>query len=451
MSESSVNSFLVKILPISIRRRLGSRPNLQRAISNTGWLFADRILRLGVGLLVSVWVARYLEPQLFGVYSYALAYVGLFGFMSSLGLDSIVVRDIVRSPQDAGEILGTTFVLKLAGAVLLVALVIATIPVVRPNDPTSAALVGIIAAGTLFQAFDAVDLWFQSQVQSKYTVYARNAAFIVLSLVKIGLIQMRAPLIAFGWAGLAEVALGAMGLVTAYQATGHTMKHWKASLSRARLLLRASWPLILTSISIWIYMRIDQIMLGSMVDDRALGVYSVAVRLSEVWYFVPMTIVSSALPAIVRSKKIDERLYYDRLQRLFNLMAVLSYMIILPSTLLANTLINFLYGPSYSEASGMFIILIWAVLFVALGVARETWTVTEGFMRFSFATTVVGAITNVIFNIVFIPRWGAIAAAWATLAAQVVAVSLSTLIYAPTRRIFAMQAKALLLRGGLKP
>ena len=128
----------------------------------------------------------------------------------------------------------------------------------------------------------------------------------------------------------------------------------------------------------------------------------------------------------------------------------LSYAIVVPATLLAGPIINVLYGPSYSEASTMFVVLMWAGLFVGLGVARETWIVTEGLTRFSFATAVIGAFVNIVLNVIFIPRGGALASAWATLAAQAVAVSFSTLLYARTRHIFVMQMKALTLRGGLR-
>jgi PST family polysaccharide transporter len=445
-----MTKFWIKVLPAFIRVRLEGRAGVQRVAVNVIWLFADRVVRLGVGLLVSVWVARYLGPQLFGVYNYAIAFVGLFGFVSTLGLDSIVIRDIVHAPQDAAEILGTTFALKLTGAAMTVIVSISTVSLLRTDDPALPLLVGLIAAGTLFQAFDAIDFWFQSQVQSKYTVYARNTAFLIISGIKVGLILLHAPLIAFVAASVAEVILGSFGLITAYRLTGHSIRRWRASLARARSLLSTSWPLMLTSIAVWVYMRIDQVMLGSLADDRVLGVYSAAVRLSEIWYFIPITIVNSVFPAIVRSKAINEQLYYDRLQRLFNLLVALSYAVCVPATLLAGPIINILYGPSYSEASTMFVVLMWAGLFAALGVARETWIVSEGLTRFSFATAVIGAIVNIVLNVIFIPHGGALAAAWATLAAQAVAVSFSTLLYARTRRVFVMQLKALTFRGGLR-
>jgi PST family polysaccharide transporter len=445
-----MNQFWIKALPPFIRTRLEGRVHLQRILANIGWLFADRFLRLGVGLVVGAWVARYLGPEQFGLYSYVIAFVGLFGLLATLGLDNIVVRDLVRTPENADEILGTALILKMLGALLTIILTIAVIPFLRPGDRSIQGLVGIVAAGTLFQAFDTIDFWFQAQVQSKYTVYARNVAFILISLVKIVLIQLRAPLLAFAAAGLAEIILGALGLVTAYHLTGHSLTRWRSHIARARSLLKSGWPLILSGLAIWIYMRIDQLMLGSMTNDRTIGIYAVAVRLSEIWYFIPIAIVSSVFPAIIASKSQRENLYYERLQRLFNLMVALSYAIIIPTSLLANFIVISLYGPAYAEAGVMFVFLMWAGLFVALGVARESWTVTEGLMRFSFVTTVVGAITNVVLNLIFIPRYGALAAAVATLAAQGVAVSLSTLFYARTRRIFTMQMKALLLWRGVR-
>ena len=302
-----MTKFWIKVLPAFIRVRLEGRAGVQRVAVNVIWLFADRMVRLGVGLLVSVWVARYLGPAQFGVLSYAVAFVGLFGFFSTLGLDSIVVRDIVRAPQNAKETIGTAFALKLSGAIVTLIVSVSIVPLLRPGDPAMIGLVAIIAAGTLFQSFDVIDFWFQSQVQSKYTVYARNTAFLIIAVVKVILIQLQAPLTAFAYVSLAEITLSAIGLVMAYQLTGQTIRLWRAGLARARALLSASWPLILSSIAVWTYMRIDQVMLGTLNDDHALGIYAAAVRLSEIWYFIPVAIVNSVFPAIVRSKVVSEQ------------------------------------------------------------------------------------------------------------------------------------------------
>ena len=77
-----------------MRQNVEGRGNLQKLIGNTGWLFADRILRLGVGLWVGIWTARYLGPEQFGLFNYSIAFVALFSVFATLGLDGIVVDSI---------------------------------------------------------------------------------------------------------------------------------------------------------------------------------------------------------------------------------------------------------------------------------------------------------------------------------------------------------------------
>ena len=151
-------------------------------------------------------------------------------------------------------------------------------------------LVGLLASAGIFRAFETIDLWFQSQLQSKYTVLAKNTAFLVISIAKVILINVRAPLLAFAWATLAEVLIGALSLIVFYKIQGGALRLWRWSLPLAKSLLKESWPLILSGFSIVIYMKIDQIMLGKMIGPRALGLYSSATRISEVWYFIPTAI-----------------------------------------------------------------------------------------------------------------------------------------------------------------
>ncbi len=264
---------------------LKSRSGLRSIIANTGWLFADRILRMGVGLIVGVWVARYLGVQQFGSFNYATAFVALFSTLSTLGLDSIVVRSIVSEREKKEQILGTAFRLKLVGGVGSLLLALGSIYVFRHDDDLTIWLVAILASVGIFQSFDTIDLWFQSQVQSKYTVLAKNTAFVIVALLKVALIQMQAPLLAFAWAGLAEVGLGAIGLILTYKIKGYSLWLWRWSTPLAKSLVKESWPLILSGVTIMIYMRIDQIMLGEMVGNQAVGIYSAATRISEIWYW----------------------------------------------------------------------------------------------------------------------------------------------------------------------
>ncbi len=423
---------------------LKSSDKLREIIANTGWLFADRILRMGVGLFVGVWVARYLGVQQFGVFNYATAFVALFSTLSTLGLDAIVVRSIVREPEKRSQILGTAFWLKLFGGVTALVLAVSSIIVVRHDDQLTISLVAILSSVGIFQAFDTIDLWFQSQVQSKYTVIAKNTAFVITALVKVILISIHAPLIAFAWAGLGEVSLGAIGLIISYRVRGYSPWLWPWNLPLAKNLLKESWPLILSGVTIMIYMRIDQIMLGQMVGDKAVGLYSAATRISEVWYFIPMAMASSVSPAIYAAKEVSESLYYRRIEQFLRLLSLLSVVVAVPMSFLSGTIITILFGKSYEESASILSIHIWASLFVFMGVGTSSWFIAEGLTQFALRRTIIGAITNVFLNIFLIPTYGGVGAAIATVISQAFASFLSNATHPKTRIIFWIQVKSMI-------
>jgi O-antigen/teichoic acid export membrane protein len=438
------NQTWIKFLPPIIRQRIEERLYLQNVMSNTGWLLTDKIIRMGVGLFVGIWLARYLGPEQFGLLSFAGAFVALFSAFSTLGLDGIVVRDIVRDPTVKEETLGTAFLLKLCGGIFTFLVVLSAIAFIRPGDSLTHWLVGIMAAGMIFQAFDAIDFWFQSQVQSKYSVYAKNFAFLIISVVKIFLILRQASLIAFAWAGLVEIIIGSAWIMFAYQITGHNVRDWRSSYKRAQSLFKDSWPLLMSGVAIMIYMRIDQVMLALMAGDLEVGIYSAAVRLVEAWYFIPMVVVSSVFPSIVEAKSMSEDLFYDRLQKLYNFMVLVSYIIALPVTLLAGWIIELLFGPPYGKAGPMLAVFIWSVLFTNLGVARSTFLTTMNWTKIHMMTVSLGCIINVGFNYFLIPRYGGMGAVIASCLAYWFAVHGACFLYKPLFKTGYMLTKAII-------
>ncbi len=405
---------------------------------------------MGLGLFVGVWVARYLLPEQFGLYNYAIAFASMFDTAANLGLNQIVVRNIVRDPFRKNEVLGTAFLLKLVAQVVALVLAVGTIYLLRPNNSLTHWLVGIIAAGMIFNSFDVIDFWFQSQVQSKYTVFARNLGFITANLGRVLLIQLRASLIFFAWIGSAEIALAAVGLVIAYRVKGHLIRGWRYSFSYAKELLKDSWTLTLSSIVIMLYMRIDQIMIGQLIGDQAVGIYSAAIKISEMWYFVPIAITNSIYPSVIEAKNVSEDLYLRRLQKLFNSMAILSYLVAIPVTLLSDQIIILIYGKNYAEAASILTIHVWTGVFVSSGVAVSLWTTTEGLMTLAFAATAIGALINIILNYFLIRIYGGAGAAISTVVAQLFAAYGAFAFFPRTRKIFILQTQAILMINPIK-
>jgi len=425
-------------------KKLMEHEGFLKYFKNTSWLFAEKILRMFVGLFVGVWVARYLGPDKYGLLSYAQSFVGLFAAIATLGLDNIVVRELVKRPGKESVYIGTTFVLKLIGAFLTLALLAIAVHFTS-NDHFTNLLVFIIASATIFQSFNVVDLYFQSKVLSRYVVYANVISLFASSIVKVLLILNEAPLIAFAWVVVFDGFIYACGYV--YFFFKHSLiniKNLSFNKVMAIVLLRDSWPLVLSGMVIAVYMKIDQVMIKEMLDSEAVGQYAAAVRLSEAWYFLPMVITTSLFPAIINAKKVSEELYYERLQKLYDLMVWMAISVALPMSFLSDWVVDLLYGTNYSEAGGVLMIHIWAGIFVFLGVASGKWFVNENLQMLSFYRTFLGATINIVLNILLLPKFGIQGAAFATLVSQIVAAYIFDLFNDATRAIFVMKTRSLL-------
>ncbi len=373
---------------------------------------------MGVGLLVGVWLARYLGPEQFGLLNFASALIGILGIIAGMGLQSIVVRDIVHNPNAAGEILGSAGVLLVTGSFIAYSFTLMSIFLLRPNDQMALNIVAILGSIILFKISDMAVYWFESQVLSKYVVWIQNSVFLCFAGAKVVLILQQANLLSFAWLAMIEALFVASLLLLMLGLRGPRLLQIKITMERSKALLAAGWPLLLSGLTIMVYMKIDQIMLGQMVGDKAVGIYSAALRISEVWYFLPMTIVASVFPSILEAKKHSDRLYKKRLQQLYDFMVWLSIAIALPMTFFSSKIVDLLYGSDFTESGHVLAIHIWAAVFVFLGISSSRWFIAENRQILSLQRAILGLIVNVVLNIFLIPNYGVIGAAWATLLAQ---------------------------------
>ncbi len=416
----------------------------KRYLSNTSWLVAERILRLGLVLFVGIFVARYLGPSKFGLLNYAQSFVALFTTVATLGLEGILVRELVNQSDREGELLGTAFILNLFGTMLMFVLIAIAI-LISSDDTYANILIWIIAVPVVLHAFNVIDYSFQSKVQSKFVVFIHTFQILVSSLIKIALILFEAPLIAFALISFIDaIAIGA-GLIWIYHRQSNSVFNWKWNGNLAKQLLKDAWPLMLSGMVISIYMRIDQVMIKEMLDNEAVGNYAAAVKLSTAWYFVPVAISTSVFSAIVNGKKLGEQVYLSRIQKLFDFMVWIAVAIAVPTTFLSEWVISILFGENYLPAANVLKIHIWAGIFVFLGVSSSKWLLSENLTLFSFYRTFVGAVCNIILNYFLIGPYGIEGAAYSTLISQFIA---SVLVYAATpktRKIFFMQLQSVAL------
>lgn len=435
----------MKILPAWRPAFLEKRPVLAKVVRNFGWQSFDKLFRMGVGVFVSVLITRYLGPDRFGVFSYALAFAGIFTTVAGLGLDRIVIREVAKDPSRKDVILGTAFGMKLAGGAATFIVILAAIGALNPHDTQIIILTAIFGSALIFAAWDVVDFWFQARIQSRYPVLARNAAFILVSIIKVGLVFASASLLSLTVATAAESVFAAAALALAYRRAGNNLRAWKLDRGLARALLAESWPLIISGFAILIYMRIDQVMLGSLLDDRAVGLYAAAVKFSEIWYFIPMGITSSVFPILVDDFQSRPAVFFRKYQNVFNVMAILSVGLAVVMTFASGRLVVLIYGPKFADSGPVLAIHIWAGVFVFLGFAASMWTMINGYQKFALWASLAGAAVKIGLNVLIIPSYGIVGAAATMVVSQAAASYFAYAVWPKTQRIFVMMTRALFL------
>jgi len=405
-------------IPDFIWQKIEKNPEFKKIVANINWLFIDKIIQMAVAFFVGIWMVRYLGPEKYGKLSYAIAFVALFGAFAKLGLESIVIKEAVKSVFKKEKLLGTTFVLRIFSGFLALSFSIISIFFFKAGDVgdyEAIIITIIISVSLIFQAFDVIDYWFQSRVASRFSVFARSFACIFASLIKIIAILSGASLLTFSWIVLLESFLVYFGTIIAYKIQKQQIELWSVDFSIAKELLKQSWPLMFSSIAIIVYMKIDQIMIGNMLGNTKLGVYSAAVVLCEAWYVIPAIIVTSVFPAIIYSQKIGKDLFVQRFQALYDVLLWIAILIAIPISLFSSQIIEILYGAKYQQADTVLSIYIWAGIFVFLNAGLGRYLVAENMTKVAFARSIVGAIANILLNLMFIPAYGIKGAAMATL------------------------------------
>lgn len=426
-------------------QRLLRGEQVRRAVANWGWLMADRLLRMGIGLFVVVLVARHLGPADYGALTYAGALVASFGSLASLGLDALAVRDLVRMPVRTGEILGTMFAMRLAGAAASVLISLAVVWWFKHDDALAVELVAILSMVNVFLAADAVDLWLQSRVLGRTTVIARALPLLTMAAVRIVLTRSAAPVEAFAIVTTAEAALVVVSMVIAYRWRGESYRTWSVSRVYATKVLVEGWPLFLSALVVTARLRIEQILLGQFAGYEPVAQYAVAGRVVDVWTVVPMTLMVSLFPAIIRAKERGGADYLVNLQRLYDGLIWAAALFAALVWAIGPAVIVWLFSARYEPAGTVLTVLIWSCVWMSFALTRGRWLVAEGHIRDAMMVEAAILIVGLVANLILIPAYGVRGAAMANLSALLLGNLLVACVSAPVRLSLGMFGRTLLL------
>lgn len=404
-----------------------------RFLNNTSWIVGGKIIQMLISLIITSITARYLGPSNYGIINYTNAYVSFLVSLCSLGLNGIIVKELVLNRGKEGELIGTAIVMRFIAGIISMFSLILIMKYILVEDTLIIKVAFLQSVSVLFSSFDIINFWYQSNLQSKYSTIIQTIAYVGMSIYRIIILILNKDVTWFAFAVSLDTIIIAILLVYSYYINKNKSQGFSFSFYWVKILLKQSYPFILSSIMVTIYGQMDKIMIGNMMDEKSVGLYSVAITITGLWSFIPIAFLDSARPLIMEAKAKNQTLYIKRLKQLYAFIIWMSIAYAVGMCIFSKIIILILYGEKYLAAQSALIITVWYCIFSYLGSAKNIWIICEQKMKYETLFTIIGALCNVCLNFLLIPKFGIVGAAIATLLTQIITNFLIMFLFKATR------------------
>lgn len=388
-----------------------NNPLRKRFAANTGWLIAQSIFQYAVTAVIGIIAARFLGPTNYGILGYGVSLMAIFSTIGTLGLNDIQITSMVETPEDEGGIIGTALLLRLVSSTLSIGAIALSAWLTRPGEHLLFIVTLLQSLQLIFQSIDAMRLWFQKELLSKYTAIGSIVGNIICSVWRIVLLIRGASVEWFALTSVIQMFANYLVVVPFFFTKAKLKLGF--SFAIAKRLLSRSWHFILAGLTSAVAAHFSRLYLGGSLGDTVLGFYNAAYMIATVWLFVPHAMIDSALPVLLQTKKTKPEAFAPRYQLL--LMAILGIGIAAGAglNLLAPWIVNLLYGADYAPAAVVLRIIAWIGIFSNIGSARNIWIQAEGKQSAVKYITFITAAASILLSVVLIPLYGLNGAAFA--------------------------------------
>lgn len=418
--------------------------SMRKVFGNSAWMITSKMLNIIIGLIVSIYVTRYLGPEQKGVMANAAAITGFFGFLASFGLLDILISKFTKERENSATIAATGMSIMLCGGI--VAIILCLISAIALGvDRDVLIYVVIDSLVYLFHCLNIYEYWFYSNSKTKTYAIAQFIIHLIFLIIRFLGIPLKAHLSYFIIVAALETAIIYSSSIICYKLIkipfiGKFRFDWTVG----KMLIRLAIPMVAMGFATSVYMKVDQIMVGKLIGNTELGLYSVAVTLAEYWYFIPTTIYSSFLP-VLSERYLSGDDFLKSLQQFADIMTIIGYCAIAVVSMFGHWVINLLYGDAFSGAANILIVYIWSGLFTCLSLSGQAYYIMRNDTKTVMWINLSGAGINFVLNILLICIFGSIGAAVATLL-QYVVVAFGQMLIMRKRygELYTIQLKAML-------
>lgn len=386
----------------------------KKIVSNVSWSLGGKIVNMASALFVGILVARYLGPENYGIMNYVISYVAIFSVIAAFGLDNIEIRELSRQNDKKDIILGTCFSLRVLFAVIAYLGIVISLFIYNTDRFTS---LMILAYGlTLFAGTgNILRNYFTSIVQNKYIVKSEICRTFIGAGIKILLLWLKAPLEYFIYAQIFDTILVASGYYISYKAVVGSVRLWKFDKTIVGFILKESYPLVLSGAAVIIYQRIDQVMIGNMLNKTEVGYFATAGKFVDLIVFLPTVLVQTVTPMLIRAKEYHPETYEAKKRTFVSITTWTAIIMSLVVSMFAYWLIIYTYGVKYAPAIPVLKIMAFKAVGMALSSSGGQIIIMERMQKWAFIRNIMGCVLCVVLNYFLIPKYGIIGSASVTI------------------------------------
>ena len=405
---------------------------------NTSVLIFGRVANLLLTTLSSVLIVRYLGSEQLGQYASLYAYLALFSWLTSFGMEQILIRDTSKNSQKSPELFAAaTLLSSLLSIIAASSAMLGAITLGYASSAKSLLFLACIDV-LLLAPLRLSSAVFVARLKQWYWVgisVARQALWVVIILSIIHLrMGLTAVISGHLLSGLFE-ALAVFLLARRFVAL-----RWRFDFSFAWNILKSSLPIALSGLAVSVYLRIDQVMLRILSGNQKLGYYVAAVKIAELCDIVGIALMNTMLP-VLSSVAADRERFEHYVRTCFRYLMPFILGLCAITTIGSLPLMKALYGKEYLASSPVLSVLIWAEVWSFLSMVIGLSLIAKGLQKLALISSWSGAIANIILNAMFIPKWGPVGAAWATFISYSLAGFFALLPFSSARRLCVMGAR----------
>lgn len=418
----------------------------KKLIGNIFFSLTDRGMGLLFGMVISIFITRYLGAEDFGKYTYFGVIYAIVASFANFGMQQIVTKELAAKTEKQKDIICATLIL----AAISSALTWIGINVIQYFTGFLESI-EIIFLGVLciFNICTVFQYYLISIYQMKNIVLLKNILLIIMLIIYGISIVKKFPVLWFELIYTIKESCMLGIFLIAYLISKERDKFRLQRVEAGEVikiiskLIKLCFPLMLAGLSVTLYLKIDQLMIKEMLNEVQLGIYSSGIKFVEIFFNLPSAVTIGVLPYFSAKYLNNREDFWDKYKKLASGLNFCAYVFAIMLTIFGKWLINLVYGVEYTDAGIILIIYVWSTVAVCMGCVRGIYLSILEYSKLSFVFSVLSAAVNILINYLLIPIMGIKGAAVASIISYFLQSFIFTSCCPSLRKIFKIQCWAL--------